>query len=64
MCVRNGANSLFLHTKDYPSVGQIISLLSQFEVVTVFAVAQDVLPTYQVLQTVQFLLYLVINKQL
>jgi len=32
---------------DYPSVGQIVSLLTQFEVVTIFAVAQDRLPTYQ-----------------
>ena len=45
-------------------MGQIISLLTQFKVVTVFAVAQDVLPTYQVLKTVKFLFYLVINKQL
>ena len=39
----------FLHTKDYPSVGQIISLLTQFEVATIFAVAEDVLQTYQVI---------------
>ena len=30
-------------------MGQIISLLTQFEVITLFAVAEDVLPTYQVI---------------
>ena len=38
--------------QDYPSVGHIIDLLTQFEVVTIFAIAQDMLPTYQVLQCV------------
>ena len=41
-------SSNFLHPKDYPSVGQVAALLTQFEVVTIFAVAQDVLLTYQV----------------
>ena len=41
---------IFLDTQDYPSVGQIIDLLTQFEVVTIFSIAQDKLPTYQVLQ--------------
>ena len=30
-------------------MGQIISLLTQFQVTTIFAVAEDVLPTYQVI---------------
>ena len=40
-------------------MGQIISLLTQFEVATVFAVTEDVLPTYQVLKIVSYLLYLI-----
>ena len=35
-------------------MGQIISLLTQFEVVTVFAVTEDVLPTYQVIYLVTY----------
>ena len=30
-------------------MGQVVALLTQFEVVTIFAVAEDVLPTYQVI---------------
>jgi len=44
------ATLIFSDTQDYPSVGQIINLLTQFEVVTIFSIAQDTLPTYQVLQ--------------
>ena len=29
-------------------MGQVVALLTQFEVVTIFAVAEDVLPTYRV----------------
>ena len=41
---------IYFDTQDYPSVGQIIDLLTQFEVVAIFSIAQDKLPTYQVLQ--------------
>jgi len=41
---------LFSHMQDYPSVGEVISLLTQYEVVTIFSIGGNALPTYQVLQ--------------
>ena len=51
---------LLSDTQDYPSVGHIIDLLTQFEVVTIFAIAQNELPTYQVLQCVCMCMYVCI----
>ncbi len=55
---KRNRNRLYMYNmcdpQDYPSVGQILDLLHEYDVTTIFAIQQDHLASYEVIGTYRY----------